>query len=157
MTEPTHALTVLQPWAGLIAAGVKTVEFRKQRTRMVGKRIAIRSGVAKIPCSKCPGIVVLNHCDPEWPRCLGYDPESSEWESARGAILAVATIAECWRPGAAHADEPGYPPDYSGYAWVLSDVQALSQPLEWTPKRGAQVWAKLPPEVAAEVEMRVTE
>jgi len=139
----THALTVLQPWAGLIAAGLKTVEFRSRPCPgMVGKRVAIRSG---------GGSGINDH--------YMLAPKQRHFAKVRSAIVAVATIAECrlsdWRWD---RKQPGYgPPDEGGpcYAWVLSDVVALKEPLPWQPKRGAQVWAKLPPEVAREVERRL--
>jgi len=43
---PTHAITVRQPYAGLIVAGLKPYEFRsaKPPARMIGQRVAIHAG-----------------------------------------------------------------------------------------------------------------
>jgi hypothetical protein len=134
---------VLQPWAGLIAAGVKTVEFRSQPTRKVGERVAIRSGAA---------IIEGPNVNAGWELLFDRDLPYNHINS----ILAVATIAECRGPRNSDREQPGWmepgPHGDYGYSWVLSDVQTLSEPLEWKPKRGAQTWAILPPEVAAEVE-----
>ena len=44
--EPVYAITLHQPWASLIALGVKTVETRSwpAPTRLVGQRIAVHAG-----------------------------------------------------------------------------------------------------------------
>ena len=144
MSELTHALTVLQPWAGLIA-GVKTVEFRPRPCPgMVGKRIAIRSGKGDAESA--------SHTSRE--HNINLVPVALR---TYGSILAVATIAECRKVRRTDSDQLGFERHMvaRGYAWVLSDVQALARPLKWG-KPYAQVWAKLPPEVAAEIERGVT-
>lgn len=46
MAEPLRTLTVRQPWASLIALGVKTIETRSKRTHARG-RIAIHAALCK--------------------------------------------------------------------------------------------------------------
>jgi len=123
--KPMKALTIRQPYAGLIACGVKTVEFRKRRVvSMIGERFAVHAGKA-----------------PSGWRLLATEPHS--------AVIAVATLAECRLPTEEDEDQPG-----SGagvqftWAWVLSDVVALPEPV---PCRGRQGWWNLPPDVEAEV------
>lgn len=141
-----QGLIVLQPWAGLFASGLKvnaegeTLEFRKRATR-VRERAAVYAASTKMPCSGCP---LFRECIPDYqilgPMCV-----------PRGVVLAIATLADCRPVTEADRCVPGCPQDFSGFAWVFTDVVALPEPVPCKPKRGAQVWFDVPPEVEAEV------
>ena len=80
-----YAITLHQPWASLIALGIKTVETRSwpAPARLVGQRIAIHAGkrVARQPgCSVAQELRV--RLDEDWRSTL-----------PAGAVLATATLA----------------------------------------------------------------
>lgn len=80
MADPTHALSIKQPWAALIAAGRKTVEVR---TWSSPRRGPILIHAAKIPD----------------PRPEAWDAlDTQEMRTAaefRGGFVAVAEIVDC--------------------------------------------------------------
>lgn len=51
MSDPIKALTIRQPWAQLIALGVKTIETRSWSTRYRGP-LAIHAGTSRPKCSQ---------------------------------------------------------------------------------------------------------
>lgn len=98
-----RALTVRQPWAGLIAQGVKTTENRSWRTHYRG--------------------ALLIHAGTRWdPTASDYDPADF---GARGVIVACAQLVDvhrdagCCRPWGAS----------TGWHWVLADIEALAEPV----------------------------
>ena len=80
-----YAITLHQPWASLIALGIKTVETRSWAvpTRLVGQTIAIHAGKRVV---RKPGVAV----EDEMRARLGED-----WHRTipAGAVLATATLA----------------------------------------------------------------
>ena len=125
------ALTVCQPYAELIARGLKPIENRTWPTAYRGP-IAIHAGKSR-----------------EW-----MDPEDLEAYPAMafGAVVAVARVVAClkyddvapwpnrWRHLRQH-EHAGGP-----WCWVLEDVRRLPVPL---PCRGAQGLWELPEAVDA--------
>lgn len=93
------ALTIRQPWASLIALGVKHIETRSWRApqSLIGQTIAIHAGKHKPPTSTRHGQIGnyrFDRYDDEWyigPRAGGgpkvYLP--------LGAVVATATLADC--------------------------------------------------------------
>lgn len=103
------ALTIRQPWATLIALGVKTIETRSWRApqALIGQTIAIHAGNHR------PKDVYQNaHYGPfdfpqifaplyDYGKCV--DPQESSdgewwryrWAGPLGAIVATATLADC--------------------------------------------------------------
>jgi hypothetical protein len=80
MAEPLVALSVKQPWAALLAAGVKTIEIRSWATRRRG-RVLIHAG--KIPDDR-----------PEaWDRI--NTPELKALAELRGGIIGVGELIAC--------------------------------------------------------------
>ena len=144
------ALTILQPWASLIACGAKKIETRSWATRYRGP-IAIH---------------VAQHKDT--PRCAWQEPFKSELTKAgmfteypggklgfklkhNGCVIAIAELVDCQRVarrnGIAAMLENGvtvmgnelafgdYTP--SRYAWLLENVR----PIEPIPAKGMQrIW-----------------
>jgi predicted transcriptional regulator len=97
-----RALTVRQPWAGLIVAGVKAVENRTWRppADVIGERIAIHAGRHAVDaCS------------------YGVDT------SARGAIVGTVRIVDVVRD----AESVWAQPDC--WHWMLDEASALTVPV----------------------------
>lgn len=102
------ALTIRQPWATLIALGVKTIETRSWRApqALIGQTIAIHAGKHRPKDVWCSA-----SADPVFPpplaRLYDYgkcvDPQESNdgewwryrWDGPLGAIVATATLADC--------------------------------------------------------------
>ena len=139
-----YAITLHQPWASLIALGVKTVETRSwpAPARLVGQTITIHAGKRVV---RKPGVAVEN----EMRARLGKD-----WHRTipAGAVLATATLAGMARVErvdpriglAVHdpATEVGCAVglgqtridlwgDYSPgrWLWLLGDVRKLPEPV----------------------------
>ena len=143
------ALTIWQPWASLIMAGVKPYEFRSWAAprSLVGQRIAIHAGARPMRAAEIHEL--LEH--------LGLP------RTARGTGLAVAAsipiLERAWRRpelfplkhvlGTALLGQPRraceiYPDDFSSdsdrlehsnWAWPLTAIEHLEPPV---PARGAQ-------------------
>ena len=126
-----RALSLWQPWASLMAAGLKTIETRDWPTRYRGP-LAIHA--AKRPLSgeekallyiwACKGMIPAAWLDSE---PLPY-----------GAILAVANLVDCARvenvsPGRLDEAFGNYAP--GRWAWITRNLRALPHPI---PYRGAQ-------------------
>lgn len=103
-----RALTIRQPWATLIALGVKTIETRSWRApqALIGQTIAIHAGKHRPKDVWCS---FMN--DPVFPPELAalydygkcVDPQESNdgewwryrWAGPLGVIVATATLADC--------------------------------------------------------------
>ena len=111
------ALTIRQPWATLIALGVKTIETRSWRApqALIGQTLAIHAGKHRPKDVWCSA-----SADPVFPpplaRLYDYgkcvDPQESNdgewwryrWDGPLGAIVATATLADCVPMVAMHDD-----------------------------------------------------
>lgn len=93
------ALTVRQPWASLIIAGVKDVENRTWRTSYRG-RLLIHAGRGR------------DTCDHEVPDDL-----------PGGVILGSVTLLDCVR------DHPSPWSIPASWHWLLGDVQPWARPV----------------------------
>ena len=102
--EVRIALSLRQPWAELILRGVKTAEFRKRPTKVVGVPFYLYA-------AKSPGPADVFEAMNLKPGAL-----------PTGVLVGVATIRACRRarPGEAPA---GYE---DCWAWDLADVRRLS-------------------------------
>ena len=73
------ALTIRQPWATLIALGVKTIETRSWRSpaSLIGQRLAIHAGAA-LPSSASG---CRSDDQPEWTidEAFGWSPQMQNW------------------------------------------------------------------------------
>src|SRR4051812_20899098 len=122
------AITIHQPYAELIAAGVKRVENRSWKTNFRGT-VAIHAGRADSHELR----------DAATAHALEFD------ELTRGAIIAVGEIVDCvtlidakqrrlagdglaWLADHAHANGP--------YCWILANVRRLETPIAATGKQG---------------------
>ena len=123
MTKPTHALTVLQPWAWAIAEGVKTIENRLWRTNYRGP-IYIHAGRKLLPAQ-------LYACGATL-KASGSIRELPEFESLpRGVLIAVVDIVDCGR----FDDDPWAIRATGMWHFRLANVRLLPEPI---PKRGQQ-------------------
>jgi len=135
------ALTLWQPWAGFVAAGMKRIETRSWPTEYRGE-IAIHAAVMS-----------------------GYDgglqKQMDELVSrgkkhllaATGAIIAVATLSDCVRTEEIAVDLSELELKLGNYdrgrwAWILACVRVLDNPV---PCRGMQRIWNVPPEVEKRV------
>jgi hypothetical protein len=104
------ALSIKQPWAGLIANGGKSIETRLWETKYRGPLLIVSS--------KLPDEVSM--------RTFGVKDNPGHWiYRAAGKALAVADLVDC-RP-MVKADELGARCDlYAGaFSWVLKNVRPI--------------------------------
>ena len=83
--EPVYAITLHQPWASLIALGLKTVETRSwpAPARLVGQRIAVHAGKRLV---RRPGDAIERELRARW---------GDDWRVIipTGAVVATAVLA----------------------------------------------------------------
>ena len=150
-----YAITLHQPWASLIALGIKTVETRSwpAPARLVGQRIAIHAGRRVV---RQPGAAI----ERELREHLGND-----WRRAvpAGAVLATATLAGVAKVervdlltnqaihdvsteighgvplGGTNIDPWG---DFSAgrWLWFLDDVEVLPEPIPAVGRQSLWRW-----------------
>jgi hypothetical protein len=165
------AITILQPYAQLIAVGAKRYETRSWATKHRGP-IAIHAGKRKAHDFDA----YVRHAIADALPWNGYGVfEGYISGLPHGAVIAVAELVECWKVtrmdkhGAAllvnrpdrYADRLVRVPadellfgDFSPgrFAWELTDVKMLKEPV---PARGRQGLWTLPPEIEAEIMRRI--
>lgn len=155
-----RALTLTQPWAGLVASGIKLVENRPRRMikpEDFGKPFAIHAS-REIDERMYDRILDLA---PEFR--TGVLDTSQEWfhlSRITSAVIAVATIDSVHDPLACGID-PSHPDALAPFAsdqrrwffgpigYVLRDVRALATPV---PCKGRLGFWTLPADVARQVE-----
>lgn len=123
-------LSLWQPWASLIAVGVKTIETRswKAPNKFIGKRIAIHA-------AKNTKGMTDARLNPKLH--LACHRALMDYEVGRlpfGAVLCTAILTECRRTQYCEPDIYG---DFTldRWGWILEDIRKLDEPL---PARGAQ-------------------
>lgn len=132
------ALTILQPYATLIASGEKRVENRTWQMHHRGDLI-IHAGKSKSELD-------LDRGEP-WPEGM-----------PRGAIVAIAEVAECIHVNAKHRGhcQQRFPwllthcHAFGPWCIVLENVRRLAEPI---PYRGAQGVFDIPDDVLAGAEL----
>jgi hypothetical protein len=132
------ALTLTQPWATLVAIGAKRIETRSWRT---GYRGPIAIHAAKGYPTRLRGL----RFDEPFMSALWRAGIKPDMPLPTAAVVAVAQLADC-----IHIFVPPPEPersfgDYSPgrYAWLLSDVRELREPI---PALGALgLWDWEPP------------
>lgn len=143
------AITIRQPWAGCIAEGFKQVENRGRNVSYRGLIAIHTARAADVDADRDPRVVAMwgRHVRIGWPQ---------------GAVIAVATLADCHRaaqsPDGTTCCEPWGDRLYGGlpaYHLVLRDIFHLNQPVY---VRGQQAvpWT-LPADTAAEVSAQLRE
>lgn len=136
------ALTVRQPWATLIALGVKRYETRTRPTNVRG-RVAIHAGLSE-PCAK--GVTARFVKPNWWISHFVHDGLWLQFEDGNvvplplGAIVATAELVDCVPTDAPKITWPEYQiGDWTPgrWAWRLDDVRPLAVPV---PAKGRQGW-----------------
>lgn len=158
-----RALTLTQPWCGLVAAGIKLVENRSRRmiaATAIGRRFALHAS------KEIDERVYERLAEIDPALDLGLTPASELWyklSRITSAVIGVATLDSVLDPRACgidpdHPDAAApLPPDqrrwfFGPIGYVLRDVIALPEPV---PCRGWQGFWTLPEDVAARVGSQV--
>ena len=133
-----RAITLHQPWASLIAAGVKRYETRSWAPPpyLRGQRIAIHAGQYLQPCD------IGETVKGEMRRLFG-----DGWELAvpRGAVVATAVLYS-WGQTEIIAESMSALERECGnftpgrMAWQLTDVEALPEPVSVRGRQGFWNW-----------------
>lgn len=158
------AITLIQPWASLIAMGNKKIETRSWKTNHRGP-LAIHAGASMPKQAKgfCSQIAEILHV--QYNGSIWYYMANHVGDYTFGHILATCELVDCctitpdilvksateWK-----MSEPCYLPlpdekelvfgDYTPgrYAWILKNVKQLKKPI---PAKGQQgLWNWEPPE-----------
>ena len=117
-----RALSIRQPYAELILRGIKTIEYRSRRTRIIGERFYIYAPRTPGPSEAWAEL----DCETDNPRDTG---NAGDPGVPTGVIVGSAVIDHCVE----NNDHP------RKYPWHLSDVKRLKRPRK--PKRMPQpVW-----------------
>jgi ASCH domain len=107
------ALTILQPWAEMIARGVKLVENRIWQTKYRGPLVIHVGKSRQWLKSEDPAI---------WPVKYGVElPSENELEF--GAFIAVAKLVDC--VPIAEVDDRFAPWAFGPMCWVLENVRRI--------------------------------
>lgn len=121
------ALSVKQPWAGWIAAGIKTIETRTWYTKHRGDLLI---------CSSKKYDEVENYVHvirSAMEKNLKYDLDG--WFMATGYALAIVSLSEC-RPMVGNDEQKALCPCADGlYSWVLEDIRVID-PIKVKGQRG---------------------
>lgn len=139
------ALTIWQPWASLIMAGVKPYEFRQWKAPRGSRRIAIHAGARKVRREEIAGILLVLRLPARWTQGLlpGAEALLERWHAAPGSLPLGAVLGTAFLSSAEPATRVmhrfGGPPAEDllgqGWAWPLSDVRPWPAPV---PAKGAQ-------------------
>lgn len=133
-TKTMKALSLWQPWAALIARGVKLHETRSWWTSHRGP-IAIHAAktldIVGAPHDLCRAAINMS-----WPAA----------QPPRGVVVAVATIRACLpaeevEPFITRADRAAGDFSKGRYAWALSDVRPLHDPIPLCGRQGLFNWS----------------
>nr|WP_138751759.1 ASCH domain-containing protein [Paenibacillus sinopodophylli] len=142
------AITIIQPWATLIAIGAKKFETRSWPTKHRGE-LAIHAG-KKIDREACEQETIKTAL-----AAHGYTPDNLP----TGSIVATGSLSECYKArqyglsdyveltsnsGIKSIDGPEFVyGDYSTgrFAWEIADVQQLAEPIPAKGQQGLWNWA----------------
>lgn len=126
------ALTIIQPWASLIAIGAKKIETRSWHTSYRGPlAIHASKGFPKDARALCSDTPFMAH--------LG-DHYMSVNDLPRGMVIATCQLVACTLTSLAFeerlTDQEKFFGDYSPgrFGWILEDVRPLAEPI---PAKGA--------------------
>lgn len=136
------AITVIQPWASLLAEGAKLYETRSWKTNYRGE-ILIHAG------KKDPLFGISAMSDEAWADAciaLGIHGTVNRFEYLpTGAIIGKARLVNCIEitPGFSERMRRDFPTEYSfgdftpgRYAWAMKDAEAFDEPIWLSGKQG---------------------
>jgi activating signal cointegrator 1 len=124
------ALSIIQPWASLIALGAKKIETRVWPTNYRGKLAIHASKRFPEDCGS------LCFDEPFKAALAEFFSDSESFNLPTGAILATATIIGCVPVEQVSrellAKDEGWFGNYEPgrWAWLLTDVRRLLQPIQ---------------------------
>ena len=147
-----RALTLWQPWATLVAEGVKPFEFRRWPAPkwVWGQRIAIHAGARPVKPREIDDLLAAIRLEEGWGTALKLPEaldillriQAAPEKLIRSAVVCTAVIG---RPvPAAEAVQQVYGENFRGdsdridhqvFGWPMQDIQRLEPPV---PARGAQ-------------------
>lgn len=143
------ALTIWQPWASLIMAGVKPYEFRSWPAPafMQGQRIVIHAGARKVRRDELADLILRLRGPEAWTTGLGPEalPLLDRWHANPDGLwlasgLGTALLGAPKRANTITAELGGPVNDsdrdeHANWAWPLTDIQPFEPPV---PAKGAQ-------------------
>ena len=146
------ALTLLQPWASLVAMGVKEFETRSWWTSHRGELAicASASTPRKVFQDACRGSSIIRDA----LGLEGYDQGEGGIALPSGAVLCTVDVEDCYEMSPDLCDEASARVRETGvwapgrYAWKLVNVRRLVYPI---PVKGFQRLWTLPEKVACAV------
>lgn len=134
-------LSVRQPWAHLILCGVKPVENRSWYTDFRGP-LLIHAGTKADPdalealasIGEDIGHGAATALVMEW--AAGTSPQCRP-STARGAIIGVVDVVECWNVGTTFSRLPDARPWACGpFCWVLRNPGVFPEPIPYKGRLG---------------------
>jgi hypothetical protein len=130
--QPIKALSLWQPWASLMAAGVKLHETRHWSTSYRGP-IAIHAA-KRIDVAGAPDELCIAALGRNWERLVPI-----------GMVVAVGRLAACTEAGRVardltSADRAAGNFTPGRFAWRVEDVRALKAPVPLTGRQGLFNW-----------------
>jgi hypothetical protein len=139
------ALSVRQPWAGLIVLGLKNIENRTWRARLAPMEIAIHAG-RKMDERMAENLDHKRSMNP-WERIRVrvldrvYADGYNDWRAypafRTGALVGTTLVAECTRYHASRADaDTELWGDEDAIWWRLADARAFVEPEPWRGRLG---------------------
>lgn len=148
-----RAISLHQPWASLIAIGVKPFEFRTWPApkSIVGERIAIHAAQQRMS-RVCLGRMLYELGSAEGcgfglsDRQRAYDfllaVSAGEITLPYGAVVCTAVVGKAMNCRDAFPDDPDVDPEK--WAWPVSKIEVLAPPV---PAKGWQrIWTWTPPD-----------
>ena len=115
------AISIKQPWASLIAHGIKDIENRtwKCPQKYIGQRVLIHASGKPLPYDNFYDSILTNE------QILSI-PENKQWDDFKfcvGAIIASVVIADCVR------NHPSVWAEKDCWNWVLKDAVLFDKPV----------------------------
>lgn len=148
------AVTIWQPWASLIMAGVKPYEFRgwPAPRALRGTRIAVHAGGRPVKPAELQDLIVRLRGQDAWTTCL--KPEAlallERWYQSpgmlpRSCVLGTAMLGEPRRSFDIAEEFGGHVNDsdrdqHSNWGWPLSDLVHFEPPFEAKGAQGFWEW-----------------
>ena len=123
------ALTIRQPWAHLIASGIKDIELRSWKTNYRGK-IYIHSS-AKSDHGKTPASEFLDYYRKHIPQEMKTQLDNGEYHLA--AIIGEVELVDCVE------NHPSVWADEDSWNWVLANPVLYDKPILGV-KGGLSLW-----------------
>jgi hypothetical protein len=148
------ALTVWQPWASLIAAGCKPIEWRGWvfPEYLLGARIAIHAGARRVRVNEIAGLLLDLRQDDQDFTSLVVEPSIAlleRWHTSPGAlplstVLCTAVLGDPIR-APEYAKSRGIDSDridHTKWGWQLGEIEPV---IPMAPARGGQgFWSWTP-------------